>query len=55
MYVSSSYMELDPAFGISIEQEIDWEVGWMVSKPECTRTKLSSHLPPKWPGLSGSS
>ena len=45
----------DHAFDISTEQRIGWGTGWMASKPECTQTKLSLHLPPKLPGSSGSS
>lgn len=55
MSVSCWSMVPDPASDTSTEQRIDWEAGWMVFKPECTLTKPLSHLPPKWPGSSGSS
>ncbi|KIV66971.1 putative transposase [Rhizobium sp. UR51a] len=55
MFASFSYMAHDPAFGTSTEHEIDWGAGWMAFRLGCTPTKLSSHLPLKWPGSSGSS
>jgi transposase len=55
MSVNCLSMVRDPASDTSTEQRIGWEAGWTVFKPECTLTKLLSHLPPKWPGSSGSS
>ncbi len=43
----------DPVSGIWIEREIGWATGSMGFKPECIRIKPSSHLPPRWRGLSG--
>ena len=47
MFANFSCTAYDHAFGISTEHGIDWGTGWIVSKPECTQTKLLSHLLPK--------
>jgi hypothetical protein len=53
MFANFSCMARVRAFGTSIEQKIDWEAGWMAFRLGCIPTKLSSHLPLRWPGLSG--
>jgi transposase len=41
MSANFSCMALDPAFGTSTEQEIDWGTGWTAFRRECTLTKPS--------------